>query len=179
MAKQLALCAVLLVITAAVKVAYLGERRGAPDLDHPVLDARIHHEWATALATGEWSHDLSELRDKPYFRAPLYPYFVAAVYRLTGAEPRHAVAVQIVLGCAIALDSLDVGANTNLADVLMREGDVQQAHRYLERALAVDPDFPNAILGMAYYYRATGQMLRAQEALDRLRDVTAAKKRER
>ncbi|MBD3371066.1 tetratricopeptide repeat protein [Candidatus Fermentibacteria bacterium] len=49
-----------------------------PLLANPVVDARWHHLWASAVAGG----DLAAYA--PFFRAPLYPWVLGSLYFLTG-----------------------------------------------------------------------------------------------
>jgi predicted membrane-bound mannosyltransferase len=86
-----------------VKFAYLQERLAFPDVSHPTMDSLFHDEWARGLAFGDWSPRLERIRDEPYFRAPLYPHFVAATYRLLGPSPGALFAVQHVLGALTAV----------------------------------------------------------------------------
>ena len=61
------------------------------------MDAKFHDEWAAGLAFGTWTPDLQRIRSEPYFRAPLYPFFVSGVYRAFGRDPVALLIIQIVL----------------------------------------------------------------------------------
>jgi Flp pilus assembly protein TadD/4-amino-4-deoxy-L-arabinose transferase-like glycosyltransferase len=91
---------VLIVFTCALglKLGYLHERLQMADLDHPTLDSLFHDQWAKGLAFGDWTPDQAKLRSEPYFRAPLYPYFMSIVYRCFGPRAAPLFAVQLVLG---------------------------------------------------------------------------------
>lgn len=95
----------LIVFIAAfsIKYVYLQERIQLPDFQHPLLDSKYHEEWATGLAFGEYNGELSRIRREPYFRAPLYPYFIAAVYRLLQHDAYTLLLVQILIGSVSAL----------------------------------------------------------------------------
>jgi len=67
------------------------------------MDARIHDEWANALATGKWEGEINAFRSIPYYRAPLYPYFVSVVYRLVGRDYLVLAALQALAGTASVL----------------------------------------------------------------------------
>lgn len=86
---------VLFAIAVALRLAYLAEIRDNPFFESPVLDEAVHFRWASLLAHGE-----SWFPGEPFFRAPLYPYFLALLFRL-GADgfffPRL---VQLLLGAA-------------------------------------------------------------------------------
>lgn len=76
----------------AVRGVYLwGQSLSNPLFDHPIMDARVHHDWARQIASGEgWG-------EKPYFRAPLYYYTLGILYKLFGTS----VAVGRVAGCVL------------------------------------------------------------------------------
>lgn len=81
--------ALVLLVGALVRAAYLAENRRNPDFEYPAVDAGYHDYWARALATGDWAlqgrleYD-PKIPASPYFRPPGYPYFLALVYRLCG-----------------------------------------------------------------------------------------------
>ncbi|MEO0079884.1 MAG: tetratricopeptide repeat protein [candidate division WOR-3 bacterium] len=78
-----------------VRVCYLLQARQTdPLFFSPQLDALYHHQWAMAIASGmEFIHDA-------YFRAPLYPTFLALLYKLFGVNLLAARLVQAVIGGA-------------------------------------------------------------------------------
>jgi tetratricopeptide (TPR) repeat protein len=90
--------AFVFVLALGVKLAYLPERLQLPDVDHPTMDSLFHDEWAKGIAFDEWTPDQARLREEPYFRAPLYPYFVSVVYRILGTAPRTLYTIQLFLG---------------------------------------------------------------------------------
>jgi 4-amino-4-deoxy-L-arabinose transferase-like glycosyltransferase len=82
----------------AVRLGYVFQARGAdPMFEFPAMDALFHHQWAQAIIRGGW------LAEMPYFRAPLYPYFLALVYRLGGVNLLLPRLVQAGLGGLTAL----------------------------------------------------------------------------
>ena len=60
----------------------------------PQMDALYHHQWALAIAAGR------EFIADAFFRAPLYPYFLGLVYKLTGANQMVARIIQALIGSA-------------------------------------------------------------------------------
>ena len=56
------------------------------------MDAAYHDEWARAIASGE------AFIEGPYFRAPLYPWFLGAVYSLFGIDTLPPRILQAVIG---------------------------------------------------------------------------------
>ncbi len=90
--RQHVLVGLVFVGALAVRGVYLwGQSLSNPLFDHPIMDARVHHDWAQQIASGEgWD-------EKPYFRAPLYYYTLGILYKLFGAS----VAVGRVAGCVL------------------------------------------------------------------------------
>lgn len=61
-------------------------------------DGRVYHLWARQIAEGDW------VGDQVFYQAPLYPYFLAVIYRVAGDALLLVRGVQIVLGataCAL------------------------------------------------------------------------------
>jgi len=94
---------VLFLVAFAAKFGYLHERSAWPDFSHPTLDSKYHDEWGLAIATDDWAGRTDALRDGPYFRAPLYAYFVAAVYRAGGHDYYSIRLIQILIGALSAI----------------------------------------------------------------------------
>jgi len=76
----------------ALRLIHLLTIRGNPFFAHPIMDPLYHDEWALSLAQGEW------LGHEPFFRAPLYPYFLGVVYAVFGHDFLAPRIIQIVLG---------------------------------------------------------------------------------
>jgi 4-amino-4-deoxy-L-arabinose transferase-like glycosyltransferase len=60
----------------------------------PKMDALYHHQWALAIAAGH------QFVTDAFFRAPLYPYFLGLLYKLSGASMMFARIAQALLGGA-------------------------------------------------------------------------------
>ena len=84
--------AVILLVAMAVRVTYVLELRSCPYFDQETMDAGYHDEWARAIAAGR------SFVDGPYFRAPLYPWFLGVLYRITHVNYLAVRMVQAVLG---------------------------------------------------------------------------------
>ena len=54
--------------------------RGSPWFDHLVVDPEYYDAWAQRIAAGDW------LGDRAFYMDPLYPYVLAALYRLCGHD---------------------------------------------------------------------------------------------
>ena len=91
---------VLLVVLVALafRCLYLAEAWRDPAWHLLYLDEEYHVEWARSLATGEWRAPYDALRSAPFFRAPLYPYFLAGVFRVFGDGLLVPRLVQLFLG---------------------------------------------------------------------------------
>ncbi|MGQ9602724.1 MAG: tetratricopeptide repeat protein [bacterium] len=60
-----------------LRLIYLAEIKQMPFFDHPIMDASYHDTWARKVAQGEL------IGKEPFFRAPLYPYLLGLVYKLS------------------------------------------------------------------------------------------------
>jgi hypothetical protein len=81
-------------IALALRGLVLWQLSGSLLLDTIIGDARNYDQWARRLAAGDW------LGSEVFYQAPLYPYFLGAVYSLSGGEVLFARCLQIVVGAA-------------------------------------------------------------------------------
>ena len=92
----------ILVLGLIVRGLYLCENMSKPDFTAPAVDAGFHNYWARGLAFGNWTPPYNNpdplIRSTPYLRPPGYPYFLAAVYKLTGTGYLAPRIVQMGLG---------------------------------------------------------------------------------
>ena len=88
---------VLFFFALGLRLVYLGELRSSPLFDAPIVDARYHDDWAQAICDGE------TFREGPYFRAPLYPYFLAAIYTIFGHSYLIVRIIQFLIGSGSCL----------------------------------------------------------------------------
>ena len=63
---------------------------GSPLLRYLTLDLKSYDTWARSILAGD------VLGKQVFYQDPLYPYFMAVVYRLTGARVVHVLLVQVV-----------------------------------------------------------------------------------
>jgi tetratricopeptide (TPR) repeat protein len=82
----------LLTVAVAVRIGHLVELRADPFIDRPIMDAEYHDLWARSIVAGQ------PFGDKVFFRAPLYPYFLAVIYAALGTGPWAPRIVQGLLG---------------------------------------------------------------------------------
>lgn len=70
--------AALVLLAILLRVVYVLQQRANPFFAEPLMDALYHTQWARALAAGE------DFQPGPFFRAPLYPWFLGTVLRFFG-----------------------------------------------------------------------------------------------
>ncbi|HEY6001049.1 MAG TPA: glycosyltransferase family 39 protein [bacterium] len=86
--------ALILLLALALRVVYILQSRASPFFADPVMDALYHTEWARAIAAGK------PFVDGPYFRAPLYPWFLGLCFRLFGESFLAPRLIQAAFGTA-------------------------------------------------------------------------------
>lgn len=77
-----------------LRLVYDHQLQANPFFSQHAMDPLYHHEWADSIVSGKPFH----LDNEPYFRAPLYPWFLAAVYKLAGEDPMNPRIAQAVIG---------------------------------------------------------------------------------
>lgn len=75
-----------------VRIIYVLQARANPQFAAPLMDAGYHDEWAWQLASGTWRSE------GPFFRAPLYPLFLAGLYKMAGHNYLVPRLVQAAIG---------------------------------------------------------------------------------
>src|SRR5206468_5963885 len=79
-------------IALVVRLVHVWQIRRAPFFSVLMGDSRGYDEWARRIAAGDWwGHDV-------FYQAPLYPYFLAVIYRLAGHNLLLVRIVQAVIG---------------------------------------------------------------------------------
>ena len=63
----------------ALRVWFVLAMEAHPPHQVPILDSAFHVDWARALAAGR---EYAPLADRPFFRAPLYAWFLAGLFTL-------------------------------------------------------------------------------------------------
>jgi tetratricopeptide (TPR) repeat protein len=90
--------AAILAVAFALRVVYVLQSRASPFFAEPQMDALYHTEWARAFAAGR------DFQPGPFFRAPLYPWFLGLCFKLSGGSflaPRLVQAAIGTLGVAL------------------------------------------------------------------------------
>lgn len=83
-----------------VRIIFAFQWQDMPYGATPILDARSYDDWAQAIAQGHW------LRVTAFYQSPLYPYLLAAIYKIFGHS---------YLAASILNDLLDAGTTTVLS----------------------------------------------------------------
>ncbi|MCI0452436.1 MAG: glycosyltransferase family 39 protein, partial [Candidatus Latescibacteria bacterium] len=84
-------------VALALRVAfYFLNRAFNPTFHFPVMDSLYHHEWALDLVAG------GTPGTDAFFRGPMYPYFLAVLYKLSGSSIAFAVFIQHLIGALTA-----------------------------------------------------------------------------
>ena len=84
-------------VALVLRVAYFFLNKALnPTFYFPVMDSLYHHEWALDIVAG------GTPGTDAFFRGPLYPYFLAVLYKLSGSSIAFAVFVNHVIGALTA-----------------------------------------------------------------------------
>ncbi|MCP5066498.1 MAG: glycosyltransferase family 39 protein, partial [bacterium] len=85
--------AIVLLVAIVVRLIYLNDLGSAPFYHYPIGDSKIYHERALDIAGGDLVG-----REAYFHSSPLYPYFMAAIYRIAGPSITAVRVVQILIG---------------------------------------------------------------------------------
>ncbi|RKY58559.1 MAG: hypothetical protein DRP95_05845, partial [Candidatus Latescibacterota bacterium] len=80
-------------VALALRLVYLFQLKGSPFFDVPIVDEKTYLEQAQKIASGELLGG-----NKPFWQTPLYPYFLALLYRLFGRDFLFLRGASLVLG---------------------------------------------------------------------------------
>src|SRR3989442_15363182 len=75
-----------------LRIVHIWQMRNAPFFTLLMGDARSYDEWAQRIAGGDW------IGRDVFYQAPLYPYFLGAMYRIAGRSLMVVRIAQAVLG---------------------------------------------------------------------------------
>ena len=88
----------IFVFALALRAFHLWQLRASPFLTARLGDSAIYDAWARGIAAGDW------LGHEVFYQAPLYPYFLGALYASLGDDPLLVRGLQCVLSalsCAL------------------------------------------------------------------------------
>ena len=80
-----------------IRLVYLLELSSAPGFANPMIDEKWHWEWANEILSGPF------FGDGAWFRAPLYPYFLAFLSLITGGSVFWSKLLQLFLTAGTAV----------------------------------------------------------------------------
>src|SRR5436305_8600413 len=89
-----ALLYALLALALVLRLGHWWAVRNAPFFGQLVMDSQEYDRWARQIAAGDW------LGSEVFFQAPLYPYLLALLYRLSGPHLDVIYLFQITLAVA-------------------------------------------------------------------------------
>lgn len=92
--KELLYSAGIFLVAFLIRFIYLIQiKQNFPLFDAPVMDAKDYHQWAlNIILTGPW------FGPQPYWKPPLYPYFLAVLYKTFGYQFFVTRLIQIIIG---------------------------------------------------------------------------------
>jgi tetratricopeptide (TPR) repeat protein len=90
--RQLLFIIGLFVLAFAVRLIYLLQIKSSPMFDTLTMCAGYHDQWAQMILQGE------DLHEGVFFRAPLYAYFLASVYKILGHGYLWSRLIQFLIG---------------------------------------------------------------------------------
>jgi 4-amino-4-deoxy-L-arabinose transferase-like glycosyltransferase/Tfp pilus assembly protein PilF len=82
----------LFIFAFLIRFIYLNQIKSSPLFDAPLLDDKYHDQWAQAILKGQ------DFEKGVFFKAPLYPYFLALVYKIFGHSFYMARLIQFIIG---------------------------------------------------------------------------------
>lgn len=86
--------AAVFALALGVRLLHVWEIRSAPFFTTLLGDSKAYDAWALRIAGGDW------LGTEVFYQAPLYPYFLGALYTLAGRDLLTVRVVQAVIGSA-------------------------------------------------------------------------------
>ena len=98
----------IFVLALALRGALLISTAHDPIFDVPMLDAEYLVGWARTIAAGDL---FGSPENTTYFRTPLYPMFLAAIFQLPGNDLMAARIVQAILGSVAAVFVASIAAH--------------------------------------------------------------------
>ncbi len=90
--KEVCFVLALFIFAFLIRFAYLNQIKSSPLFDAPLLDTKYHDQWAQAILKGQ------DFEKGVFFRAPLYPYFLASVYKIFGRNFYLVRLIQFLIG---------------------------------------------------------------------------------
>lgn len=86
----------VLALGLGLRLANLADVSDSPFFTRPVIDGQVYDNWAMAIVSGDSPRE-------PFYQDPLYPYFLAVIYRVFGHSYLAAYLMQLLLGVGLLL----------------------------------------------------------------------------
>ena len=90
--KELYIIIGIFVLAFAVRLIYLNQMKDSPMFDTLIMDSEYHDQWARMILRGD------DFGEGAFFRAPLYAYFLASIYKIFGPGHVQVRLIQLLLG---------------------------------------------------------------------------------
>jgi tetratricopeptide (TPR) repeat protein len=151
---------------------FASARTLAPDLPGPY--AGLAMIW---MQTGRTDTAVEVLREEVRRRhgSHIVPYIFAVALMRSGIDPAAAEASEAIDALRTSIRGNDrfAPSHSELGRILLKRGEVEEAVRQLEAAVALDPNATGALYNLAQAYRRTGDRARAVELLARVSTLNA------
>src|SRR5215212_4799946 len=85
---------IIFVVALIVRLVHVWQLQSSPFFDTLLGDANGYDQWAQRLAAGDW------IGTDVFYQAPLYPYFLGAVYAIFGRDLLVVRIIQALIGSA-------------------------------------------------------------------------------
>jgi predicted Zn-dependent protease len=151
--------------------AFESARRLAPE--RPAAHAALAMVW---MQTGQTEKAVATLRTETRARADhVVPYTFAVALVRSGVDPASDAAVEAIdaLRASIRANDRFAPAHSQLGRLLLKRGEVDEAIRELEKAVALDPGATAALYNLGQAYSKKGDRVRAAELLARVSKLNA------
>jgi len=89
---ELGFAAAIFLLALLLRLLFLADFRHSPYFDNLMIDAASYDRWAQDIAAGDGAGD------QVYYQAPLYPYFLGAMYSIFGRDLMSVRIVQALIG---------------------------------------------------------------------------------
>ncbi|MFA5161941.1 MAG: glycosyltransferase family 39 protein [Elusimicrobiales bacterium] len=89
--------AAIFLLALALRLLFLLQWRQTPYYPFPVVDAWVHQQWARDILSGHF------IRDKAFYQSPFYPYLLAGVFKIFGANQIYMLLIQAFISAASAV----------------------------------------------------------------------------
>ena len=87
----------IFVVAFCLRLIYTLQIQTLPTFTVLIVDAFSYNEWAKNIIQNSW------LGDKVFYQAPLYPYFIALIYKIFGIKLFAVRIIQVLMGSATCL----------------------------------------------------------------------------